>query len=241
MDNIDRFYIECASGAISSLFEIRGNEPAYISDNEDRKYLDPVAFEAHIKTLPGQLWSVEFRNAYDTINGYLKRAEDENIIDALNMAAVSIRALSATYCPDITNELAINQIPKVVQPQTAAISNLPKEFANDAACDLFEALVEVGYLNSEWQPTAGVKKSAKAYIAHTVAELLGINNVWKVFEAFWHLESLKQSYSQITNTDNNPKYSDIDKAIFSVVNKNQRLKETVKGKQILRKYKIQTM
>ena len=238
MDNIDRFYIECASGAVSSLFEICGNEPAYISDNENKKYLDPIAFEAHIKTLPGQLWPVEFRNARDTINGYLKRAENENVIDVLNMAAVSIHTLSATYCPDITNELSIIQSSKGIQPQTVSNSTVPKEFANDAARDLFEALVEVGYLNSEWQPTAGVTEAAKSYIAGAISELLGISKKWKVFESFWSAKNFKSSFYQATKDGNTSRYSDIDKAIFSAVNKNQRLKETVKGKELLRKYKI---
>lgn len=213
-----------------------------ILPDDTRIYVNPAVFEEYIKTQPVQMWVPEFRNAYDTINLYRQSENDTETDNILGEVITALRCLAATYCPEFIAEMVIIDKTKTELPKRIVdISNLPKEFANDGARDLFEALVEVGYLNSEWQPTAGVKKSAKAYIAYNIAELLGINNVWKVFEAFWHLESMKQSYSQIENPDNNQKYSDIDKAIFSVVNKNQRLKETVKGKQILRKYKNQTM
>lgn len=239
MDNTDRFYIECASAAVTSLFEVRGKELPYISDCADRKYLDPIAFEAYIRTLPGQLWPVEFRNANATINDYLQRTSDNDIIDALNMATISLQTLSATYCPDITDTLTITK------RETAAAKNavkrgLPKAFANDEARDIFEALIAAGYLNNEWQPTNSAKSQVvRAYMARTIAQLLGLQYWVKVFHAFWQTKNLPQSLNQMTGGKDY--VTEIDKALTNAVLKNQRLKETVKGKELLRKYKNQTM
>ena len=239
MDNTDRFYIECASAAITSLFEVRGKELPYISDCADRKYLDPIAFEAYIRTLSGQLWPVEFRNANATINDYLQRTSDDDIIDALNMAAISLQTLSATYCPDITNTLTITKRETTVA-KNVVYSGLPKAFANDEARDIFEALVAAGYLNNKWQPTNSAKSQAvRAYMAHTIAQLLGLQYWAKVFHAFWQTKNLPQSLNQIT--PGKDYVIGIDKALTKAVLKNQCLKETAKGKELLRKYKNQTM
>lgn len=240
MDNTDRFYIECASAAITSLFEVRGKELPYISDCADKKYLDPIAFEAYIRTLPGHLWPVEFRNANATINDYLQRTSDSDIIDALNMAAISLQTLSATYCPEVMNELTTLKKEHTVVAKNIVNSGLPKAFANDEARDIFEALVAAGYLNSEWQPTNSTKSQAvRAYMAHTIAQLLGLQYWAKVFHAFWQTKNLRQSLNQIT--PGKDYVTGIDKALTNAVNKNQRLKETVKGKELLHKYKNQTM
>lgn len=245
MDNTDRFYIECASAAVTSLFEVRCKELPYISDCEDRKYLDPIAFEAYIRTLPGQLWPVEFKNANATINDYLQRTTDDVIIDALNMAAISLQTLSATYCPDITGKLTIAKREAVVT-KNVVNRGLPKAFENDEARDIFEALVAAGYLNNEWQPTNSAKsKTVQAYMAHIIAQLLGLYNWDKVFCSFWDIEKRLSPYlyqAAVKSDADGRKYAkEINAAILRAVLKNQRLKETAKGKELLRKYKIQTM
>lgn len=240
MDNTDRFYIECASAAVTSLFEVHGKELPYISDCADKKYLDPIAFEAYIRTLPDHLWPVEFRNANATINDYLQRTSDSDIIDALNMAAISLQTLSATYCPDITDKLATIKKEQNIIAKNVVNGDLPKAFTNDEARDVFEALVAAGYLNNEWQPTNSAKSQAvRAYMAHTIAQLLGLQYWAKVFHAFWQTKNLPQSLNQITGGKDY--VTGIDKALTNAVNKNQRLKETVKGKELLHKYKNQTM
>lgn len=240
MDNTDRFYIECASAAVTSLFEVRGKELPYISDCADKKYLDPIAFEAYIRTLPGHLWPVEFRNANATINDYLQRTSDGDIIDALNMAAISLQTLAATYCPEITDKLATIKKEQNITAKNVVNGDLPKAFTNDEARDIFETLVAAGYLNNEWQPTNSAKSQAvRAYMAHTIAQLLGLQYWAKVFHAFWQTKNLPQSLNQIT--PGKDYVTGIDKALTNAVNKNQRLKETVKGKELLHKYKNQTM
>ena len=72
MDSVDRFYLETVSGAVAGLFEPQGYDPALI-DSSDRKYVDPLEFEAYIKSLPIQLCAPEFRNAYATIKNYANR------------------------------------------------------------------------------------------------------------------------------------------------------------------------
>ncbi len=241
MNNTDRFYIEGASGAISQLFEVHGDEPPYILDSDERKYLDPIAFEKHIKKLQSQLWPVEFRKAYATINEYLQRASTENFIDALNMAAISMQALSAVYCPEMTDELAKNYNPKIDKRKPVIFChNMPKELANNEAQSIFAALETAGYLDSKGQPTNSAKSQAvRAYMAHSIAQLLGLQYWAKVFHEFWRTKNLPQSLNQITT---GKEYTaKIDRALADAVNKNTQLKATEKGKELLRKYKNQIM
>jgi len=85
MDSVDRFYLETVSGAVAGLFEPQGYDPALI-DSSDRKYVDPLEFQAYIKSLPGQLWAPEFRNAWATIKSYINRKYSGDILRLLEPA-----------------------------------------------------------------------------------------------------------------------------------------------------------
>lgn len=93
MDSVDRFYLETVSGAVAGLFEPQAYDPALI-DSSDRKYVDPVEFEAYIKSLSIQLCAPEFRNAYATIKNYANRIPNQEYIDALAVTRLS----KATIC-----------------------------------------------------------------------------------------------------------------------------------------------
>ena len=169
MDNVDRFYLETVSGAVAGLFEPQGYDPALI-DSSDRKYVDPLEFEAYIKSLPGQLWAPEFRNAWATIKSYINRIDTPDIIEALAMATIAVRALALTYCPEIAAELESQQPAQITPGQnqvtnrvtkctSATRPNLPAGVKDTpGARAAFDSLVIAGYLDSEYKQRPALQK-----------------------------------------------------------------------------------
>lgn len=245
MDNVDRFYLETVSGAVAGLFEPQGYDPALI-DSDDRKYVDPVEFEAYIKSLPDQLWAPEFRNAYATIKNYANRIPNQEYIDALAMAITAVRTLAVTYCPQILEELEAQQpvtnIPKPVTNEVTKCTNAPRPELPAGIKDTpgaraaFDSLVTAGYLDSEYKPTASASKNVVcAYMAATLSQLLGVDHWAKVFADFWRVKPiLSQSYNQL-NPGGKQFTADIDKALAAAARNCEQLAQTKKGKELIGK------
>ena len=253
MDNVDRFYLETVSGAVAGLFEPQGYDPALI-DSSDRKYVDPLEFEAYIKSLPAQLWAPEFRNAWATIKSYINRIDTPDIIDALAMAATAVRCLALTYCPEILAELE-NQQPAQSTPEQNQVTNEQSRVTNrvtkctsaarpglpagikdtPGARAAFDSLVTAGYLDSEYKPTASAAKNVIcAYMAGTLNQLLGVDHWAKVFADFWGVPNLSQSFFQLHK--NGKEYTaDIDKALAAAARSCDQLAQTKRGKELLGK------
>ena len=113
-------------------------------------------------------------------------------------------------------------------------SNLPKLLKSDDARALFEALVTAGYLGHDWKPTASTNGAAKAYIARTIAaDLLGVYNWAKIFEAFWNCKNLPQAFNQIKSA---AAYKGINTALAAAVKNSGTLKQTARGKELVKQY-----
>ena len=244
MDNVDRFYLETVSGAVAGLFEPQGYDPALI-DSDDRKYVDPIEFEAYIKSLPAQLWAPEFRNAYATIKNYANRIPNQEYIDALAMAITAVRTLAVTYCPQILEELEAQQpvtnIPKPVTNEVTKCTNAPRPELPAGIKDTpgaraaFDSLVTAGYLDSEYKPTASAAKNVIcAYMAGTLNQLLGVDHWAKVFADFWGVPNLSQSFFQL-NKAGKEYTADIDKALAAAARSCDQLAQTKRGKELLGK------
>ena len=245
MDSVDRFYLETVSGALAGLFEPQGYDPALI-DSSDRKYVDPLEFEAYIKSLPGQLWAPEFRNAWATIKSYINRIDTPDIIDALAMATIAVRALALTYCPQILEELEAQQpvtnIPEPVTNRVTKCTNAPRPELpagikdTPGARTAFDSLVTAGYLDREYKPTASASKNVVcAYMAATLSQLLGVDHWAKVFADFWRVKPiLSQSYNQL-NPGGKQFIADIDKALAAAARNCEQLAQTKKGKELIGK------
>lgn len=248
MDNVDRFYLETVSGAVAGLFEPQGYDPALI-DSDDRKYVDPVEFEAYIKSLPAQLWAPEFRNAWATIKSYINRIDTPDIIDALAMAITAVRTLAVTYCPQILEELEAQQpVTNIPEPVTNRVTNEVTKCTNAPRPELpagikdtpearaaFDSLVTAGYLDSEYKPTASAAKNVIcAYMAGTLNQLLGVDHWAKVFADFWGVPNLSQSFFQL-NKAGKEYTADIDKALAAAARSCDQLAQTKRGKELLGK------
>lgn len=248
MDNVDRFYLETVSGAVAGLFEPQGYDPALI-DSDDRKYVDPIEFEAYIKSLPAQLWAPEFRNAYATIKNYANRIPNQEYIDALAMAITAVRTLAVTYCPQILEELEAKQpVTNIPKPVTNQVTNEVTKCTNAPRPELpagikdtpgaraaFDSLVTAGYLDSEYKPTASAAKNVIcAYMAGTLNQLLGVDHWAKVFADFWGVPNLSQSFFQL-NKAGKEYTADIDKALSAAARSCDQLAQTKRGKELLGK------
>lgn len=258
MDNLDRFYLETVSGAVAGLFEPKGCDPALI-DSDDRKYVDPIAFETYLRTLPPQLWAPEFRSAYATIQGYIERNNDQGNQDfreALVMAANSIRTLAETYSPEIAQELetlhASAAQPVAQDPQSEtekrAVNETTKSVSRPVlpvgikdtpeARAAFDSLVDAGYLDSEYKPTASPSKTACAYMAATLSDLLFVDkSKWaKIFTDFWGVPNLSQLFSQLKPTNTKKYVTDINTALAAAARNCEQLAQNKRGKELIRKY-----
>lgn len=248
MDNVDRFYLETVSGAVAGLFEPQGYDPALI-DSDDRKYVDPIEFEAYINSLPAQLWAPEFRNAYATIKNYANRIPNQEYIDALAMAITAVRTLAVTYCPQILEELEAQQpVTNIPKPVTNQVTNEVTKCTNAPRPELpagikdtpgaraaFDSLVTAGYLDSEYKPTASAAKNVIcAYMAGTLNQLLGVDHWAKVFADFWGVPNLSQSFFQL-NKAGKEYTADIDKALAAAARSCDQLAQTKRGKELLGK------
>lgn len=245
MDNVDRFYLDTVSGTVAGLFKPQGYDPALI-DSDDRKYVDPVEFEAYIKSLPAQLWAPEFRNAYATIKNYANRIPNQEYVDALAMAITAVRTLAVTYCPQILEELEAQQpVTNISEPVTNRVTkctNAPRPELpagikdTPGARTAFDSLVTAGYLDSEYKPTASASKNVVcAYMAATLSQLLGVDHWAKVFADFWRVKPiLSQSYNQL-NPGGKQFIADIDKALAAAARNCEQLAQTKKGKELIGK------
>lgn len=248
MDNTDKFYIDCASGAVAVFLD--ANDGSYYIDNDDRKYVDPIAFETYLRTLSPQLWAPEFRSAYATIQGYIERNNDQgnqDFIEALVMAANSIRTLAETYSPEIAQELETLQtkvkqiVIKKVYTKTESIvlrPGLPAGIKDTpGARAAFDSLVDAGYLDSEYKPTASASQPVVcAYMAKTLNQLLGVKrNRWaKEFTDFWGVPNLSQSLNQL-DPRGKEYVVDINKALAAATIICEQLAQTKRGKELINK------
>lgn len=248
MDNVDRFYLETVSGAVAGLFEPQGYDPALI-DSDDRKYVDPVEFEAYIRSLPAQLWAPGFRNAYATIKNYANRIPNQEYIGALAMAITAVRTLAVCYCPQILEELEAPQpVTNIPEPVTNRVTNEVTKCTNAPRPELpagikdtpgartaFDSLVTAGYLDQDYKPTASASKNVVcAYMARSLNDLLGAENWAKVFADFWNVHNLSQSYFQL-NKAGKQYTADIDKALAEASRNCEQLAQTKKGKELIGK------
>lgn len=220
-----------------------------ILPDETRIYVNPEAFEAYIRTFPADLWAPEFRNAYDTITMYRGPQNDEETEKYLNDALAALRLLANTYCPQIAAELESQQ-PAQITPQnqvtneqsrvtkctSATRPSLPAGIKDTPeARAAFDSLVEAGYLDSEYKPTASAAKNVIcAYMAGTLNQLLGVGHWVKVFADFWGVPNLSQSYNQL-NPGGKQYTTDIDKALAAAARNCEQLAQTKRGKELLRK------
>lgn len=257
MEKTEEFYLLLASGVVAGLFTPDKDGFNQIQDENDRTYLDPLELSAHLERTAAQLWPVELRKAAGLIRYYGPQIqEDAQGFNPIDEAAAGLQIVCKYYAPEMLGEVA--QLTTWQQTETPAAatlrpsaagdtrasastdpagtdkSNLPKLLKSDDARALFEALVTAGYLGHDWKPTASTNGAAKAYIARTIAaDLLGVYNWAKIFEAFWNCKNLPQAFNQIKSA---AAYKGINTALAAAVKNSGTLKQTARGKELVKQY-----
>lgn len=74
---------------------------------------------------------------------------------------------------------------------------LPEELASPEAIRLLEKARIAGHLDDDYQPAKS--KTFSALLANEIAERIGIENKWKVFEKFWNRQNMYKDYYEALN------------------------------------------
>jgi len=74
---------------------------------------------------------------------------------------------------------------------------LPPELTGDEAQALLAKARDAGFLDEDFQPL--VSRPQAALLAYEIARRLKIQNKWKVFEAFWHRNNMRNDYNEAMN------------------------------------------
>ena len=90
---------------------------------------------------------------------------------------------------------------------------LPDVLATPEAMALWQKAMSEGWIDERFQPRISLTKSA--VLAFEIANRLGIQDRWKVFEQFWHRKNMRSNYNNALTQRQSLKFLDDVKAAFS--------------------------
>jgi hypothetical protein len=90
---------------------------------------------------------------------------------------------------------------------------LPDVLATPEAMVLWQKAMSEGWIDERFQPRISLTKSA--VLAFEIANRLGIQDRWKVFEQFWHRKNMRSNYNNALTQRQSLKFLDDVKAAFS--------------------------
>lgn len=99
--------------------------------------------------------------------------------------------------------IAVQNVYTTTPPKTTARpvadadgeAKLPPELSTPEAIALLEKARQAGYLDEQYQPV-GLSRAKQAILANTIAETLGIERKWKVFEELWGYSRFSTAYQE---------------------------------------------
>ena len=74
---------------------------------------------------------------------------------------------------------------------------LPPLLRTDKAMVLWQKAQDAGYVDANYQPL--ISRTQAALLANNMADKLGINDKWKIFEAFWNRKYMSSDYNLALN------------------------------------------
>jgi hypothetical protein len=90
--------------------------------------------------------------------------------------------------------------PAEAEPEVAEPVELPPALATDEAMALWRLVQAAGYVDKNYQPV-GLSATQMAYLAHRMAEKLGITNMWALFQPLWHRKHMGSAYGRSIDQD----------------------------------------
>ncbi len=83
---------------------------------------------------------------------------------------------------------------------------LPKELSTRQAMALWKKVQQAGYVDADYQTT--LTRSQAALLANEMAQRLGIDHKWKVFETLWNRTNMSSDYSHALNQQQSLDFQD---------------------------------
>lgn len=78
-------------------------------------------------------------------------------------------------------------------PLEGEASEIPAVLATEMGMRLLDAARKAGWLDEQYHPL--ISRTMSAVLADYLSALLGIQNKWKVFEAFWQRKNMRGDYN----------------------------------------------
>ena len=117
---------------------------------------------------------------------------------------------------DNQNFYGVNAIPladsKKENTEAEQSSPLPKELCTEEAMILWKKAQDAGYVDACYQPL--ISRTQSALLADAMAERLGINNKWKVFETLWNRKYMRNDYNLALTQQQSLDFQDELKSMF---------------------------
>lgn len=72
--------------------------------------------------------------------------------------------------------------------------------ADPLSAEVLRPYIDAGMLDENLMPTAGLSRGETAVLAHDIAERLGLQRFWPIFEQRWGIKYLSSDYNHFTKT-----------------------------------------
>ena len=91
-------------------------------------------------------------------------------------------------------------------PLEGEASEIPAVLATEMGMRLLDAARKAGWLDEQYHPL--ISRTMSAVLADHLSALLGIQNKWKVFEAFWKRQNMRGDYNDALDQKQYSKFHD---------------------------------
>ena len=107
----------------------------------------------------------------------------------------------------------IKKLPQEDKKKEELSATLPMALATPEAMILWKKAQDAGYVDEHYQPL--LSRTEAALLADVMAEKLGIKEKWKVFEAIWSRNNMRNDYNDALNQQKTRKILEHLKKTFS--------------------------
>lgn len=91
-------------------------------------------------------------------------------------------------------------------------SVMPEVLSTEAAMELWQKVLEAGYVDERYQPT--ISRTQSAILADEMSVQLSIKNKWKAFETLWNRRNMYRDYHDALDQRQSLQFRDTLRALF---------------------------
>ncbi len=89
---------------------------------------------------------------------------------------------------------------------------MPEALSTEAAMELWQKVLEAGYVDDRYQPA--ISRTQSAILADEMAVRLSIKDKWKAFETLWNRRNMYRDYHDALDQRQSLQFRDTLKALF---------------------------